>query len=414
MDRERHGRCERAPPRPPHRHSRRTRQHPSRGIRGPQVFTKQEDLNKSAKAQLEEALRLENDPYAKHRRDVLNDPDLPEPETMKGHLAAVAKKLGIKVGHDGRIIRGKDPDMRAGWASATKKRRAHFFVGYDLHIVVLCRSIDWQATRAATRSARRSLYVVAMIMVPAGTNPGPAGHDAVMKAREIAPNINEVIADRAYTVKRDSFLRPLHKEKINVVMDYPKTMIYKADPITLGKRKQPAISNCGTIMPTWVKVDQYTLPEDLRSRYPAEPDKEQRKELTREQRKELQDQQDKARQGWYADRATENRYSTNGKLRKSTRVRKSTRDKSTRPMLCPVHAGRRAAPTKAASYKVPLKLNRRRCLLRWQGQRLHRRAGLPSGPPLRHPRVVEVLPPPQRRRIRHRQTQRPRTGRQVM
>ena len=256
-------------------------------------FTKQKDLNRAAKARLEKALRLENDPYAQHRRDVLDKPDLPEPEDMKNHLAAVARKLGIKVGRDGRIIRGKDPDMRAGWASATKKRRAHFFVGYDLHIVVLCRSIDWQGNpRCFQISDKVPLYVMAMMLVPAGTNPGPAGCDAVLRACAIAPRIREVVADRAYTVKRTSFLRPLHKEGLNVVMDYPKRMLYKADPITLGKRKQPAIENCGTIMPDWVAIDRYTLPEDLRSLYPAEPDKQQRKELTEQQRKELRDQQE--------------------------------------------------------------------------------------------------------------------------
>ena len=322
---------------------------PVEGYAVPRVFTKQADLNKAAKARIEEATRLENDPYAKHRRDVLKDPDLPEPEEMKGYLAAVAKKLGIKVGTDGRIIRGKDPDMRAGWASATKKRKAHFFVGYDAHVVSLCRSIQWQGNpRSYQLSPKVPLYVVALMLVPAGTNPGPVGYDAVMRARAIAPNIREVIADRAYTLKRESFLRPLHEEKINVVMDYPKRMIAKADPTTLGKRQQSAINNCGTIIPDWVESNQYTLPEELRSKYPAEPDKEQRRELTKEQRKELRNQQDKARQNWYADRAKEHRYSTNGTLRKNTR------DPSTRPMLCPVHAGRAATPTKAASYKVPL------------------------------------------------------------
>ena len=40
-----------------------------------------------------------------------------------------------------------------------------------------------------------------------------------------------------------------------------------------------------------VESNQYTLPEDLRSKYPAEPDKEQRRELTKKQRKELRNQQ---------------------------------------------------------------------------------------------------------------------------
>ncbi len=322
---------------------------PVEGYAVPRVFTKQRDLNDAAKTRLRQAARLENDPYARHRRDILEDPDLPEPATMKDHLAAAARSLGIKVGPDGRIIRGKDPDMRAGWASATAKRGAHFFVGYDLHIVVLCRTIAWQGDpRRYQVGAKVPLYVLAMVMAPAGTNPGPVGCDAVMRARKIAPNIREVVADRAYTVKRESFLRPLHEANINVVMDYPAKVVAKADPITLGRRKQPAIINAGTILPEWVTPDRYTLPEHLHSKYPAETTKKQRKKLTKKERKKLRNQQDAARQEWFATRAQEDRFSTNGALRQSTRGR------STRPMLCPVHAGRAATPTQTASYKVPL------------------------------------------------------------
>ena len=306
------------------------------------TFTRQADLDDAAKARVKEAARLKNDPYAQHRRDILDDPDLTEPEDKKRHLAADAEKLGIKVGRDGRIIRGKDPDMRVGWATATAKRKARFFVGYDLHIVVLCRSIAWQGDpRRYQMGPKRPLYVLSMTMVPAGTNPGPLGYDAVMKAREIAPKIREVIADRAYTVKRETFLRPLHEQNINVVMDYPKT-----DPIKLGKREQPAIMNCGTILPTWVASDRLVLPEHLRGRYPPGTTEEQRKELTKEQRKQLRDKQRRDRQEWYAKRAKEDRWSTNGRA-------SSNNKGSTRPMLCPVHAGRAAARDTAASYTAP-------------------------------------------------------------
>ena len=177
--------------------------------------------------------------------------------------------------------------MRAGWATATNKRRGHFFVGYDLHIVVPSRSIGWQGNpRNYQVGPKVELYVLGMVLVPAGTNPGPAGYDAVMKARAIAPRIREVVADRAYTVKREKFLRPLHKEKINVVMDYPKAMVVRSDPITLGKREQPAIMNAGTIMPNWVSPDRYTLPEDLHGQYPPDTGHEG---LTKEQKKELRE-----------------------------------------------------------------------------------------------------------------------------
>ena len=85
---------------------------PVEGYAVSRVFTKQQDLNKAARARLEEAIRLENDPYAKHRRDVLADPDLPEPEDLKDHLAAVAKVLGDQ----GRPRRAHHPGQGPGHA----------------------------------------------------------------------------------------------------------------------------------------------------------------------------------------------------------------------------------------------------------------------------------------------------------
>ncbi len=200
--------------------------------------------------------------------------------------------------------------------------KAEFFVGYDLHVVVACRTIAWQGRPDKFQlDPEVTPYILAMVLVPAGTDPGRVGYDAVMKARKVALRIREVVADRGYTLKRERFLRRLHKKDLNVVMDYPQRMVDKATPITLGKRRQPAMMHCGTILPIWTPK-RWLTPEA---------------HLNREGN-------DQARQEWYAKRAKLYRWSTNGHPQEGRRQFK-----------CPVHAGRATMPSaEAVSHAVPL------------------------------------------------------------
>ena len=219
-------------------------------------YGKQADLNKDA--------------YALHRKAILKDPNRSEPELKRRKLAAAAKKMGLEVGEDGRIIRGKDRDMRVGWATGTAKTKGHYFVGYELTIVVAVRSISWRGNpcRAKLGSAIPP-YILAMSFNPAGTNPGPIGFEAVSKARQIAPNINEVIADRAYTVKREDFVRPLHRLGINVVMDYPKITVQQAqrnDPGQTLPERDDALRNDPASRDPQKREDTASTPPPQRQR----------------------------------------------------------------------------------------------------------------------------------------------------
>lgn len=168
---------------------------------------------------------IDNDAFAMHREQVLENPDLPEPTPMNALKAAAARKRGVKVGSNGRIIRSNDPHALTGHASATRKRPSHKFVGYDLTSVIACRTISWSGRPNEYQLGPHVRpYILAIDLNPAGGNPGPIGLRAVLNAIKLAPGIGEVIADRAYTVKRDSFVRPLHQRAINVVMDYPKRL----------------------------------------------------------------------------------------------------------------------------------------------------------------------------------------------
>ena len=195
---------------------------------------------------------IDKDAFAMHREQVLENPNLAEPEPMDAMKAAAAKKRGVEVGPDGKIIRSKDLAARAGHASATRKRKAHKFVGYDLTTVIACRTISWSGRPDEyKRGPHVRPYILAIDLNPAGQNPGPSGLRAILNALKLAPGITEVIADRAYTVKREKFLRPLHKLGLNVVMDYPKRRLTNPDNETLGKRGQDVVMHCGTPLADW-------------------------------------------------------------------------------------------------------------------------------------------------------------------
>lgn len=202
---------------------------------------------------------IDKDALAMHREQILDDPDLPEPAPMSALKAAAARRRGVEVGPDGRIIRSKDRDARAGHASATRKRKAHKFVGYDLTTVVACRTIAWSGRpdRYKLGPAVRA-YILAVDLNPAGQNPGPSGLRAVLDALNLAPGITEVVADRAYTVKRERFVRPLHELAMNVVMDYPKRLLTDPDNETLGKRRQGVVTHCGTPLADWTPAESVT------------------------------------------------------------------------------------------------------------------------------------------------------------
>ena len=195
---------------------------------------------------------IDKDAFAMHREQVLENPNLAEPEPMDAMKAAAAKKRGVEVGPDGKIIRSKDLAARAGHASATRKRKAHKFVGYDLTTVIACRTISWSGRPDEYKLGPHVRpYILAIDLNPAGQNPGPSGLRAILNALKLAPGITEVIADRAYTVKREKFLRPLHKLGLNVVMDYPKRRLTNPDNETLGKRGQDVVMHCGTPLADW-------------------------------------------------------------------------------------------------------------------------------------------------------------------
>ena len=269
---------------------------------------------------------IDKDAFAMHREKVLENPDLAEPEPMSAMKAAAAKKRGVEVGPDGKIIRSKDLDARAGHASARRKRKAHKFVGYDLTTVIACRTISWSGRPDEYKLGPHVRpYILAIDLNPAGQNPGPSGLRAILNALKIAPGITEVIADRAYTVKREKFLRPLHELAINVVMDYPKRLLARPDNGTLGKRGQNVIMHCGTPLADWTPDTSVT------------PSAEHRRTTNTKQLEE-----------WFNDRYRQYGWRSADPLKKAVK-------NGGRQFKCPACAGHAAHPSiPAKSYNAPL------------------------------------------------------------
>jgi hypothetical protein len=218
-------------------------------------------------------------------------------------------KVG-SLGSDGRLIRSYDLDARPTYKSATSSEPARIVVGYDIHLATAIRSVIWtgDVNKAVFNSAPPPL-ITAINVAPGATNPGPIGLSIFEQSQQIAPCIREVIADRAYTNKRLSFVCPLHQQNIDVVMDY--TITEKDHPILIkvGRKGQRLLVSCGTLFSPW-------LPE------------------------ELQIPPDGATSAWFADRALW-RWTPNQNLKNGGKQ-----------CLCPQCAGRVATTAKTRNRRV--------------------------------------------------------------
>ena len=228
---------------------------------------------------------LEKDLLAEHRRQSLETPDLAEP-TITSNTNPEGK-IGT-LGPDGRHIRSLDIDARPGHKSATNKEPATTFLGYDAHIAVGVAEAIWAGNpnQVAIKPSPPG-YILALHIAPGATNPGPIGLLLALQSLEIAPGIGDFVLDRAYSHKRQSFVRPLHQIGINVTMDYTTTEINNPKFIKVGREeKQQLLISAGTLFPGWLPEYMHIPPED------AEP-----QDLT----------------DWYTDRAIW-RWTRNGKL----------------------------------------------------------------------------------------------------
>ncbi len=107
-------------------------------------------------------------------------------------------------------------------------------------------------------------YILALHVAPGATNPGPIGLELALQSLEIAPNIGDYVLDRAYSNKRQSFVRPLHQMGKNVTMDYTITEINNPKFIKVGTNGQRLLNSTGTLLPPGLPEYRQIPPENAK------------------------------------------------------------------------------------------------------------------------------------------------------
>ena len=165
-----------------------------------------------------------------------------------------------------RARRSADPDARSGWATATNKTSAGSFTGFYGHTITVGRGATWSGNPNKIHIEEALPPFIAYAKAaPANNDNALNGLHAVLSALQIFPNLEEVIADRGYTVFGEDFVRPLHQLGINIAMDYNKTQKRTMEFVEVGhgKNKQTLRLNCGTFFPTWLPEKWHIRPHDL-------------------------------------------------------------------------------------------------------------------------------------------------------
>lgn len=203
----------------------------------------------------------EKDILAEHRLQSLEKPDLAEPDIKTNDNSE--GKIGT-LGPDGRYIRSYDIEARPGYKSATSKQPATKFLGYDVHLAVAVAEAVWSGNpnHVKTKPAPPG-FILALHVAPAATNPGPIGLALALQSLDIAPETDDYVVDRAYSNKRQSFVRPLHQMGKNVTMDYTITEINNPKFVRVGREEQHQLLNStGTWLPSWLPETMHIPPED--------------------------------------------------------------------------------------------------------------------------------------------------------
>ncbi len=185
-----------------------------------------------------------------------NQPLPSDPAELIPTIEAEAARRGYRVGPDGRLIHGKDIDARMGYASATSELPSGFFVGYGLTLLVACQEALWRGDPDRLELGEEvPLYILALAVDAAGTNPGPTGGRVFTAGRTNAPNLKDVVTDRGYSTKRTSFVRLVQQAGANLTQDYKQYVRRRLRTIPVGstkKTKETIHMHCGTFLPAWI------------------------------------------------------------------------------------------------------------------------------------------------------------------
>ena len=153
-----------------------------------------------------------------------------------------------------RLIRSADDEALGGHSTATNKTSAGPFTGFNGHIIIGARGATWNGNPYnLTLGVLPPKYVPHGRAIPANNDNALNGLHAVLVALENFPNLEEIIADKGYTIYGKDFVRPLHQMGINVVMDYKDAHQKTIKTVTIGPKdnEQILLLHCGTFLVEW-------------------------------------------------------------------------------------------------------------------------------------------------------------------
>ena len=177
---------------------------------------------------------------------------------------------GFMLGPDRKLIRCADLHARGGHRSATAKRPKGQFTGYAVTLAVLVRSAHWTGRPNKCRLGPKvPPYIAALSVDPACRNPGVIGARVVSDANDIAPNLQEVLADRGFTQLADTFNRRVHRLGLDVVMDYKEQARHQNSWARAGQPERSHRTHtqrlrliAGVMLPEWTPREfQGTIPD---------------------------------------------------------------------------------------------------------------------------------------------------------
>ena len=161
-----------------------------------------------------------------------------------------------------RAIRSPDGDARSGHRTATNKTPAGGFNGYYGHILIPTRGATWNGNpNSLLLGVLPPKHVPFGRAIPAQNDNPENGLNAVRAALKAFPNLQEILADRGYTIYGEAFVRPLHLLGINVVMDYPDGHQNIVEIVKIGPegQEQVLLRHCGTFLVEWTP-EYYQVP----------------------------------------------------------------------------------------------------------------------------------------------------------
>lgn len=157
---------------------------------------------------------------------------------------------------------GRDPDATLSHRSGNSEHSKGFFYGYFLTpCIAVKRRIVTGNHKKAKFGDDVPAYVVSMILDTAGASVANTGHDAVMDALDLCPNISDVAVDRGYSQLGPTFNRAMHGMGIHVTMDYKQTALKVAKPVRLGPSRYPAFEHAGTFLHAYTPPEWRVPPE---------------------------------------------------------------------------------------------------------------------------------------------------------